>query len=184
MPDIETKLAERPAERPATVNVTYIPRENGDPHVTHISGVKTGNEPIGTPGKRITFRAHVSVPVPADAFIYAPICRAKETPDGVRTQAIESKVSLIESLANNPAFLVEGREQAERKRGRPRLPSNPDEYRGHALRWIAGAEAGPAMKERWIAEEKLREECGCTEGDLAQVMPFYWARLEVLGEAA
>lgn len=166
----EAQAAAPAQAQPQTVNVTYIPRENGDPHVTKVAG--------------ITFRAHAPTPVRTDATILAPIRREKEMEDGsVRSQAIETRVPLLALLKENPWFLVEGHDQAERKRGKPRLPQNPDEYRGHALRWVAASDNATVMKERMTAEQKLREDCGVTEADLAQVMPFYYARLEVLDAA-
>ena len=65
----------------------------------------------------------------------------------------------------------------------PKLPTDPDAYRGYAIGWIREARDAPTIQARWDGEEMLRERLGVSASDLAFIVPFLQGRLLDLGGA-
>jgi hypothetical protein len=98
-------------------------------------------------------------------------------PDGtIQTRHVEKKISMVELARGNPSFMVNGEKPAERQSGRIRTPETPDEYRGYAMRWIAGSTEASAMDARWTSEETLRNRCGVNDQDISYIRPFFEAK--------
>jgi hypothetical protein len=150
--------------------ITYIPSE-GAPSRTEWNGIK--------------FIAGVPVKVSRKHTVLVPLPVETTAADGtIQTRHLEKRLPMVELAKNNPDFSVNGEPPAARKDGVVRLPSNPDEYRGYAINWIARSTAAGAMRQRWEAEAPLRDKCGCDDNDIAYLMPFYEARIEQTSEAA
>jgi hypothetical protein len=152
--------------------ITYLPGE-GDPAVTSWNGVK--------------FPAHVPVKVKSSQVIEVllPI-RTKVDgnwingimqPDGtLQTRHISRKIPMVVLAKQNPGFSVNGAPPFPRKHGKSRLPTDSDQYRGYATRWINEATDAATMDARWNGEASLRAQCGCTESDEEWLRPFFEAR--------
>jgi len=153
-----------------TAEVTYHP-DDGDPIKTEWAGIK--------------FVGNIPVSVPLTKTIMAPIRKQfQNTADGtLQSRSTEHPMSIVELARNNPKFSVNG-ERAERKEPLQRLPTDADQYRGYALRWIRESTTLAQLNERWRGEVELRERCGCEDKDENYLMPFLNARRDQVKEAA
>ena len=143
--------------------ITYLPQD-GDPLRIEWNGVK--------------FSAMVPVRVSRKQTVLVPIVQYKFLPDGTRvSQAIETRIPMVEMARSNKFFMVNGERPAEVVSARMRVPTDPDQYRGYAIAWIAGSTSASTMDARWKAEAILRERCGCTDTDMVYLMPFFEARV-------
>lgn len=148
-------------KKKATAEVTYIPGD-GDPHTVKWAG--------------ITFKGHMPVTVPLTHSISVPIRKEHVLADGtVQSRNVETQVSLVSLAKTNPSFIVDG-EQAQKKAGTARTPTDDKEYRGYAISWIAASNSAKEMDTRWAGEGPLREACGIESKDLAYILPFFEAR--------
>lgn len=152
-------------QRPDDVDeIAYIPQEG---------------DPIRIVWNGITFPAHMPVKVPRSKTVLYPKREAREMPDGsVITRSIESRIPMVELAKMNPFFSVNGETPIARKIGKAKTPTNPDEYRGYAIRWITTSSNPGEMDARWDAEQPLREQCGCDDKDIAYLRPFFEAKHE------
>lgn len=120
---------------------------------------------------------------------------------GVKFEANVPKVvshpEIIMGAPTNPWFSVKGEtaESGEAKRRGPKpKPKTPEAYRAWAVEWInavkpdpllepaiAAAGAVAAMKERWGAEESLREQCGVGSDDLDMLASIFNPKMFSLG---
>jgi hypothetical protein len=142
--------------------ITYCPGD-GDPVRTHWNGLE--------------FKAHIPTKVSKKHTVLVPMPIEIQQPDGsIHTRHVEKKIPMVDLARGNHSFMVNGEIPAERKTGMIRTPENPDEYRGYALRWIAGSSEASAMDARWSAEDGLRNRCGVNDGDIAYIRPFFEAK--------
>jgi hypothetical protein len=145
--------------------VTYVPPdEPGHPDVLKWNGV--------------TFPANMPVELdPAKHSYLVPIVEKWTDPTSgeVRSKATEKLISMVEMAKTNPSFRVDGEMQVRRLPGRPRIPRTSEEYRGHAMAWIAAAETIEDL-EKWEAEEQLRRRCDVGDEDISYLRPFYDAK--------
>lgn len=171
-PEDQTETAPRrgrPAKVKESAEVTYLPGD-GDPINTEVNGV--------------TFRGNVPKTVPRSVCVSVPIRKEHYLPDGtLQSRGVETRIPLIELLAGNPCFSVDG-VQTERKTATAKLPSDSDQYRGYALKWIMGATTAGEIDGRWAGEAALREKIGWEQKDEAYLRPFVEGRKEQLKEAA
>jgi hypothetical protein len=163
------------AVRPDQIDeITYLPGPN-DPSFTVWNGVK--------------FPAHVPVKVKGSQTVEAPLpIRTKVDgkwidgimqPDGtLQTRHVARRIPMVVLAKRNPFLSVNGAPPPQRKTGVARLPTDPDQYRGYATRWISEATDAATMDARWAGEQALREQCGCTESDEQWLRPFFDARHE------
>jgi hypothetical protein len=99
-------------------------------------------------------------------------------PDGtMQTRHHEVDVPLVDVLRNNVRFSINGATPAAEKKGTMRRPETVAEYRSWAMAWMLKAQGSDkeTMNARWKLEEGLREECGLTAEDEANLMPFFEA---------
>jgi hypothetical protein len=159
--------AEKPRESEVARDydeITYFPGE-GDPARTDWNGLK--------------FVAHIPTKVSKKHTVLVPMPTTVTMPDGtIQTRHVEKRVPMVELAKDNPYFMVNGKQADKPLPAKIRLPDGPDEYRGYALRWIAGSTESSAMQVRWDAEAALRERCGVNDSDIAYIMPFFEAKLE------
>ena len=142
--------------------ITYYPGDGG---------------PVRVSWNGLEFKAHIPTRVSNKHTVLAPMPTVVTMPDGTQqTRHVEKKIPMVELARKNPSFMVNGEAPAERKSGTVRTPENPDEYRGYAMRWIAGSVESSAMDARWGAEEGLRIRCGVNDVDIAYLRPFFEAR--------
>jgi hypothetical protein len=137
--------------------ITYTPLENGDPIETSFGG--------------FAFTERKVVVVDGEE----------------RGRGVTRKIKVVEKLRENPYFLVEGFKQAPApKKGAPRLPKTPEEYRGWALTWFKTCETPTELHERWQAEADMRERLSVHEDSetISFLRPFYDARFDELKKAA
>ena len=165
----QSKSQPRPGQEKLSASVTYIPGD-GDPVRTVWNGVE--------------FRANVPVDIPLTKTVLAPMRKEHYLADGtLQSRGVETKVSMVDLARGNPSFSVDG-VQAARKSGAARLPTDNDQYRGYALRWVRETTTVQALDQRWDGEAALREKCGCDDKDMAYLMPFIEARRSQMREAA
>jgi hypothetical protein len=171
------------AVRPDQIDeITYI-AGYGDP-----AFIKCYNTNPDNPNGGINFHANVPVKVKGSQTIeqLLPI-RTKVDgkwidgimqPDGtLQTRHITRRVPIVVLAKRNPSFSVNGAPPFPRRKGESRLPTDPDQYRGHATRWIMACTDTDTLKARWAAEAGLRRACGCSEGDEAFLLPFFEMKL-------
>jgi hypothetical protein len=148
--------------------ITYFPSE-GDPPRTTWNG--------------LTFLAHIPTKVSKTHTILVPMPQTTQMPDGtLQTRHIEKRVSMVEIARNNPHFMVNGERAAMPEKAKLRVPESPDEYRGYAMRWIAGSTDASSMDVRWTAEQALRDRCGVNDGDIAYLRPFFEAKVSMMAD--
>ena len=82
-----------------------------------------------------------------------------------------------------PSFMINGIPPKPKAGLAPKLPTDPDAYRGYAIGWIREARDAPTIQARWDGEEMLRERLGVSASDLAFIVPFLQGRLLDLGGA-
>jgi hypothetical protein len=145
----------------------YRPQEEGDRLEIEMAGIR--------------FKANTPVEVADNVTITQLLREERETPDGMRSRAIERKVPLWQVVAGNPWFEVDGK-QPQRTQANTRLPDGPDAYRNYAIQWIAASMSARAMDLRWVSEEGLRQRCGLTNEDRNYIMPFFQARHQECAE--
>jgi hypothetical protein len=95
-----------------------------------------------------------------------------------KTRGVERHVPIFEACRGNPSFEIVGAEK--RKPGRKTAPKTADEYRLHALAWLATTEDADDLKERWQSEAELREACGVSDADLELIEPQFTAKYHQL----
>lgn len=101
----------------------------------------------------------------------------EKLPDG-HTRGVERHVPIAEACRGNPSFEVVG---ATRARPGPKpKPKTADEYRAHALAWLATTEDADDLRERWQSEEQMREACGVSDADLKLMEPQFTAKYHQL----
>jgi hypothetical protein len=157
--------------------VTYVPPDDGQHH------------PSSLTWNGVTFQANM--PVDLDPVKHAyDIDEAERSVDPVTQRlllkTVTRRVTMAEVAKTNPFFVVEGEPQAvARKPGRPARPKTSEDYRAHALAWIASIDDPDELAERWNTEETLRERCGVGEDDVSYLRPLFEARhLELKRQAA
>jgi hypothetical protein len=152
----------RPIGRPRnTRTFIYRPIEEGDRLEIEMAGIK--------------FRANVPVEVSDGVTILQLLREERDTPDGIRTRAVERKVPLYQVVTGNPWFEVDG-VRPQRSVPGTKVPDTADEYRGYAITWIFQSTSAAAMDLRWAGEEGLRQRCGVNVSDRNYLMPFFQAR--------
>ena len=144
-----------------TATIVYRPQDPSDPVEMLFGGVK--------------FKANEPVEVPYSKTILQLLREERETPEGIRTRAVERAVPLPDVVRGNPWFEVDG-VKAERKKATARVPDSADEYRGYAISWIATSMSADSMDKRWVAEEGLRQRCGVSSTEISYIRPFFDAR--------
>lgn len=160
VPTVHNTAGDKVAD-PNASEIIYVPRE-GDPATTSFAGIK--------------FAAYCATRVSKMHSIMVPMRVETEMGDGtIQTRHVEKRVSVVELLKGNPWFKVDGK-QAMSQKGAQRVPQDSDQYRGYCISWIAGSTNHETMRVRWDGEESLRERCGCSEDDIAYLMPFFEAR--------
>jgi hypothetical protein len=154
--------------------VTYTPLENGDPIETSFGG--------------FSFTAGKPVDIPDSATIDTIERVVKLDAEGNEIgKGMAKKVKIVDRLRTNPYFLVEGSKQAPPpKKGAPRLPQTPEEYRGWAQNWFKTCETPTELHDRWQAEADMRERLSVHEDSdvVSFLRPFYEARFDELRKAA
>lgn len=86
----------------------------------------------------------------------------------------------------NPWFKIEGEPDTapqKNRGGRPANPKTAEDYRAWAIGWINRAEDARSLRERWEAEQKMREACGVGEDDLDFIELIMQPRLHHLDMA-
>lgn len=157
-----------------TTNVTYRPREQGDPLKTAFAG--------------FDFENGIPVAIPNDAVLetmYRKVV-AKSAEGEDRTKAFEGQRLVLDALRTNPWFEVEGVSPAPvAARGRPPRPTTPEQYRSYALEWFGRALTTVALSKRWEDEQGLREKIGMSEdGDeIRYLTPFFEQRMDAIKAA-
>lgn len=158
---IETAEVERDYDE-----ITYCPGD-GDPARTTWNGLE--------------FKSHIPTRVSKKHTILVPMPTEITAADGsVLTRHVEKRVPMAHFAKGNPHFMVNGDAPAARVNARARTPETPDEYRGYAMRWIAGSTEASAMDVRWSQESVLRNLCGVNDQDIAYLRPFFEARRDTL----
>lgn len=152
-----------------SAEVTYIP-DDGDPNKVVWNGIE--------------FRANVPVTISHSKMVSSLTRVESKGPEGeLRSRGVEGTIAMVELARKNPSFSVDG-EQAQRRAATQRLPTDSDQYRGYALRWIRESTSLSQLNERWDGEHELRERCGFEKKDEAYLRPFLDARKEQVGAAA
>lgn len=160
----DTPVAERDYDE-----ITYIPGE-GDPARTEWNGLK--------------FIAHIPTKVSKKHCVLVPMPTTVTMPDGtVQTRHVEKRIPMAEIAKGNPTMMVNGQVADKPAAAKARLPEDPDQYRGYALRWIAASTEASAMQVRWDAEQALRDRCGVNDSDIAYIVPFFEAKREGMPQA-
>lgn len=150
---------EKPKRKTATI--IYRPQESTDPSEQIFGGIK--------------FRANEPVEVPYSKTIDQLLTEKFETPDGIRSRAVERQIPLPDVLRGNPWFEIDGVKH-ERVKPHMRLPDSSDQYRNYCINWISVSMSADSMDKRWIGEEMLRQRCGVSPGDISYLRPFFDAR--------
>jgi hypothetical protein len=173
--------------------ITYIP-DNGDPVRTNWNGVEfMANIPVKVMRSQ-TVLVPTKIKTPMKDENGKPMLdddgkqmyhEGVLQPDGtLQTRMVDKPVPMVELAKGNCRFSVNGATPAVAGRtGSIRMPTDADEYRGFAMAWIAAASDKAQMDARWQNEESLRGTCGCTNSDVAYLMPFFEAR-RLLAKAA
>jgi hypothetical protein len=144
--------------------------EEGDPAKMTMNGIE--------------FKANVPVMIPMSKTISYPERKEHYLPDGtLQSRGVEVTKPMVEILRTNPAFSVDG-VRTERKAATARVPTDSDQYRGYALRWIRESTSHEQIVQRWDGEQELRDRCGCAPKDISYLTPFLEARKEQVKEAA
>ena len=176
---LERKTPPKASEGPMDEFV-YIPGP-GDPNHTTIGGEVQNNLVVGG----VTFVGNEPQRLPRRSTTTQVLVRQeRELPDGqIVSRSIEKRVSLFELLRENPSFMINGIPPKPKAGLAPKLPTDPDAYRGYAIGWIREARDAPTIQARWDGEEMLRERLGVSASDLAFIVPFLQGRLLDLGGA-
>jgi hypothetical protein len=146
--------------------ITYFPSD-GDPIRTTWNGVK--------------FNAHIPVKIARKHTVQVPERVETQLADGtIVSRTVEKRIPMVELALGNCRFGVNGNPPAAREEAKAKTPETPDEYRAYAMRWIASATEPGAMDARWVAEQTLRDKCGCDDADVRYLRPFFESRHEVL----
>lgn len=158
----------RPAKVKDSAEVTYLPGD-GDPINTEVAGVK--------------FRGNVPTTVPMSVGYSAPIREDYIVEGKTQSRSVERRQCLVDILRNNPCFMVDG-VRSHRKTAEIKLPTDSDQYRGYALKWLVSVTSAAEIDGRWAGEAALREKCGWEQKDEAFLRAFVEGRKEQLKEAA
>jgi hypothetical protein len=157
--------------------IKYLPGP-GDPVFTEV-GMTDGRSGTG-----VKFSANVAVQVSKKTTVLVPLRKEITLADGsVVTRAVETRIPLVEILRFNPSFCVNG-EQPVKQAAKARVPTDPDQYRGYAIDWIANCTDANALEKQWAGEAHLRETLGVNERELAYISPFFEARIRALRHGA
>jgi hypothetical protein len=155
--DIVAAAAARAAEPVKTfAMLTYIPSEGDLPYVDWAG---------------LRFHAHIPLKVPLTQGIHVPIRKeiVDEKTGQVFSQMIDMKLSIVELAKGNCRFAVDG-VMPKNDLFSVKMPTDSDEYRGFALKWIAQSVTPEQVQQielRWQAEEGLRDTCNVEIKDLA-----------------
>jgi hypothetical protein len=205
----ETETTTRKPEPSATAARPKAGAAGVGPNYDEITYIPGPQDPPTVKWNGIEFRANVPVKVSRTQTILTPLpirtpmrddsgkqLRDPDTgelmfhngviqPDGtLQTRHVEQKVPMYKLAEKNPSFSVNGAPPAAKVEGHARGPSDPETYRGYALRWIPQAMTARELETRWEAEAALRKNCGVDDKDVGFLMPFYEARREMLKDAA
>jgi hypothetical protein len=173
------KIAEKPAAEPTgTSAVTSAAADRDYDEITYFPGE---GDPVRTTWNGLTFAAHVPTKVSKKHTVLVPMPQTTQMPDGtMQTRHIEKRIAMAELARNNPHFMVNGERAAMPDKHKVRVPESPDEYRGYAMRWIAGSTDASSMDVRWTAEQALRDRCGVNDSDIAYLRPFFEAKVSMM----
>ena len=152
--------------------VTYTPLEDGDRLNTEVAGFK--------------FVANIPIEIPDSATIDNVEVVHTVNDEGLpRTHTRNVKTKVLDMLRKNPYFQVEGA-PAVKKRGRPPIPKNADEYKAHAQAWIAESGSTAELEAHWERELELRERLGVSDesDEVRFLRPFYDRRHAELTQQA
>jgi hypothetical protein len=144
--------------------VTYNPGE-GDPHTTRCHG--------------IMFRANVPVEISPDKKVEQLVSvLVPDAPDD-RRKSVLRQMPLVDLLAGNPQFRVEGRDQAKRVAPSRRIES-ADDYEAHAIAWIRRIDDAAALDAQWDTEQELRDELHLPDGVIEKIATAFELRRAVV----
>ena len=156
--------------------ITYIPGPQ--------DGVSTTVGWNGQPGSGVTFVANIPQMISRKVTTQVLVRQERETADGqIVSRSVEKMVPLVELLRNNPFFSINDEPPPARAAGAPRLPTDPDTYRGYAIGWIAAGKDPNAMRLQWEGEEGMRNRLGVSADDLRHIVPFLDGRILEMGGA-
>jgi hypothetical protein len=161
------------AVRPGQVDeITYLPGD-GDPPFTECYGIKfPAHVPVKVKGTQ-TVEGSLPIRTKVDGRWIDGIMQ----PDGtLQTRHVARRIPAVVLAKRNPGFSVNGAPPFPRKYGSARLPTDSEQYRGYATRWINEATDAATMDMRWVGEAALRAQCGCTASDEEWLRPFFEAR--------
>jgi hypothetical protein len=131
------------------------------------------------------FKANMPESLPDDAGYVIMETVASERPDGTVVRVPrERKVTYAEMARSNPNFRIEGETKPERKLPAEDEMCTPAEYRLHVQHWLKSETDLTRLRQRFEAEEDLREQCMMTDEDLRALRPFIDIRADELKQAA
>jgi hypothetical protein len=131
------------------------------------------------------FKANVPESIPDDAGYVIMETVASERPDGTIVRVPrERKVTYAEMARGNSYFRIEGEEKQVRKLPTEEEMCTPAEYRRYMQHWLKSETDLGRLRQRFEAEEDLREQCMMNDDDLRALRPFIDIRAVELKEAA
>jgi hypothetical protein len=142
-------------------------------------------EPVMTIWGGRRFKANVAEAMPDDAGYTIMETVALERPDGTIVRVPrERKVTYAEMVRGNSHFRIEGEQKLEAKLPSEEDMCTPAHYRRYVEHWLKSETDLGRLRQRFEAEEDLREQCEMNDDDLRALRPFIDIRAAELKEAA
>lgn len=82
----------------------------------------------------------------------------------------------------NKYFEIEG--EGKKEATKHSEPTDADQYRAHAVRWMRAATSAQQLVSRWESEQELRDECGVGKDDEDYLGTLFNPKKKALEEAA